>query len=77
MTNTDIEKMVETSDEWITQRTGISERRILDKDAPAYELGVKAAKRALEDAGMNAEDIDLIIAATVSPDYMYSFNSMY
>lgn len=71
LTNSDLEKMVETSDEWITQRTGISERRILDKDAPAYELGVEAAKRALADSGIAAEEIDLVITATVSPDYMY------
>lgn len=69
--NTDIEKLVETSDEWITQRTGISERRVLEKDAPAYVLGVNAASKALADAGIAAEEIDLIIAATVSPDYMY------
>ena len=71
VTNMDIEKMVETSDEWISQRTGIRERRILPKDAPAYELGVEAAKKALDDSGIAAQDIDLIIAATVSPDYMY------
>ncbi|MCX7711050.1 MAG: ketoacyl-ACP synthase III [Clostridia bacterium] len=71
LTNADLEKMVDTSDEWITKRTGISERRILDKDTPVYELGVKAAQKAIEDAGITAEDIDLIIAATTSPDYLF------
>jgi 3-oxoacyl-[acyl-carrier-protein] synthase III len=69
LTNFDLEKMVETSDEWITQRTGISERRVLDKETPAYSLGVEAAQRALEDAGISAEELDLIIAATAAPDY--------
>ncbi len=70
LTNNDLEKMVETSNEWILKRTGISERRILDEDKPAYSMGVEAAKRALEDAKLNAEDIDLIIFTTESPDYM-------
>jgi 3-oxoacyl-[acyl-carrier-protein] synthase III len=70
LTNFDIEKMVDTSDSWIMQRTGISERRILEKDQPAYELGVDAARKALEDANLSAEDIDLIIVATSSPDYL-------
>mgnify|MGYP000870969459 CR=1 FL=1 len=70
LTNFDLEKMVETSDEWITKRTGISERRILDEDKPAYEMGVEAAKKAIEDAGITAEDIDLIICTTSTPDYL-------
>ncbi len=70
MTNFDLEKVVDTSDEWIKRRTGISERRVLDKDTPAYELGVKAAVRAVEDAGITAEDLDLIIVTTNSPDYL-------
>lgn len=69
LTNLDLEKIVETTDEWITQRTGISERRILDKGTPTYSLGVIAAQRALEDAGMSAEELDLIIVATAAPDY--------
>jgi 3-oxoacyl-[acyl-carrier-protein] synthase III len=71
ITNQDLEKMVDTSDEWITQRTGISERRILEKDTPVYKIGAEAARRALADSGIAAEDLDLIITATVSPDYMY------
>lgn len=70
LTNQDLEKMVDTSDEWITKRTGISERRILDKDMPTYELGVDAAKKAMADAGITAEDIDLIIVTTETPDYL-------
>jgi 3-oxoacyl-[acyl-carrier-protein] synthase-3 len=70
LTNSDLEKMVETSDEWIIKRTGISERRILSEDLPAYSMGVEAAKRALENAKMQAEDIDLIILATETPDFM-------
>lgn len=70
LSNSDLEKMVDTSDEWITKRTGISERRILEKDKPAYEMGITAAQRAIEDAGITAEDLDLIIATTETPDYL-------
>jgi len=70
LTNYDLEKMVDTSDEWITKRTGISERRILDDDTPTYGLGVTAARKALEDAGLTAEQIDLIIVTTEVPDYL-------
>lgn len=69
LTNKDLEKMVDTTDEWILKRTGISKRRILDKDTPSYEMGVDAAKKAVEDAGISPEDLDLIIVATVTPDY--------
>ena len=70
LTNSELEKLVDTSDEWIIKRTGISERRILDKDTPAYELGVDAAEKAIKDAGITAEDLDLIILATETPDYL-------
>jgi 3-oxoacyl-[acyl-carrier-protein] synthase III len=70
MTNFDLEKMVDTSDEWITKRTGISERRILDEKTPIYSLGLKASKRALENAGVDAKALDLIIVATCTPDYL-------
>ncbi|MCX7921816.1 MAG: ketoacyl-ACP synthase III [Clostridia bacterium] len=70
LTNSDLEKMVETSDEWITKRTGISERRILDKNTPAYELGIKASQAAIKDAGITPEDIDLIMVTTETPDYL-------
>lgn len=70
LTNKDLEQMVETSNEWIVKRTGISERRILEDNVPSYSMGVEAAKRALEDSKLHPEDIDLIILATESPDYM-------
>ncbi len=70
LTNNDLEQMVETSNEWILKRTGISERRILRDDEPAYKLGIEAAIKAMEDADVKAEDIDLIILATETPDYM-------
>lgn len=70
LTNQDWANMVDTSDEWITKRTGISERRVLKDNEPAYELGIKAAKMAIEDAGITSEDIDLIIVTTETPDYL-------
>lgn len=70
LTNNDLEQMVETSNEWIIKRTGISERRILNEDMPAYSMGIEAARKALENAGLEAEDIDLIILTTETPDYM-------
>lgn len=70
MRNSDLEKMVDTSDEWITKRTGISERRLLEDDKPIYTMGVEAAKQALDDAGITAEEIDLVIVSTSTPDYL-------
>ncbi len=70
LNNSELEKMVDTSDEWIIKRTGISERRILDKDTPTYELGYKAGEMAIKDAGLTPEDIDLIIVTTETPDYL-------
>ena len=67
ITNDDLSQMVETSDEWIRQRVGISERRISVNESAA-EMGAKAAQAALEQAGVPAEEIDLIICATVSSD---------
>lgn len=70
LTNFDLEKMVDTTNDWIIKRTGINERRILDDSQPAYEMGVEAAKKALEDACLDALQIDLIIVSTNSPDYL-------
>ncbi|MGN0594947.1 MAG: beta-ketoacyl-ACP synthase III [Hominimerdicola sp.] len=67
-TNEDFTKIVETSDEWITQRTGIKQRHITNGE-PTYYIGAMAAKKALEDAGVKAEEIDLIIVATLTPDF--------
>ncbi len=68
LTNHDLEKMVETSDEWVRTRTGISERRIAEKGTGTSDLAAKAASKALRQAGIQPEDIDLIIAATTTPD---------
>jgi len=68
LTNFDLEKMVDTSDEWITDRTGIKERRIADKGQAASDLAYEASKSALERAGLKTDDIDLIIVATITGD---------
>lgn len=68
VTNRDIEKLVDTSDEWIRTRTGISERRIAEKGVGTSDLSVKAALKALKNAGVKPEKIDLIITATTTPD---------
>lgn len=72
LTNFDLEKLVDTSDEWIRTRTGISERRILrDPSKPTSYMATKAAEEALEKRGMDASEIDLIIVATVTPDMLF------
>lgn len=68
LTNADMEKMVDTTDEWIRTMTGISERRIADEGKATSDYAVEAAKKALERAGLEPKDIDLIIVATVTPD---------
>jgi 3-oxoacyl-[acyl-carrier-protein] synthase III len=67
MTNADFEQLVDTSDEWIRTRTGIRERRIADEDQDTLTLSVDASRKALADAGLSAEDIDLIVVATSTP----------
>ncbi|RUM64283.1 MAG: 3-oxoacyl-ACP synthase [Sulfurimonas sp.] len=69
LSNEDLSAMVDTSDEWITKRTGIKERHIAAKDEYTSDLGVKAAQKAIERSGVALEDIDMIITATISPDY--------
>ncbi len=69
LTNADLEKMVDTSDEWITKRTGIKTRFIADKDESTSDLGLKAALKAIERANIKKDAIDLLICATISPDY--------
>ncbi|HDT11629.1 MAG TPA: ketoacyl-ACP synthase III [bacterium] len=71
MTNFDLEKMVDTSDEWIQTRTGISERHIADDKTATSDLATKAALLAMEDAGISPEDIDLILVATVTSDMAF------
>ena len=68
MSNEDWAEIVETSDEWITTKTGMKRRRIADKDTHTSDLAVEACKRALDDAGLTPDDIDLVILATSSPD---------
>ncbi|ALA18744.1 MULTISPECIES: beta-ketoacyl-ACP synthase III [Chelatococcus] len=71
LTNAELAGMVETSDEWIVQRTGIRERRIAADGETTSSLGLAAAKAALDDAGLTPADIDLIICATSTPDYTF------
>ncbi|MBU6409994.1 MAG: ketoacyl-ACP synthase III [Verrucomicrobia bacterium] len=68
LTNHDLEKMVDTSDEWIRSRTGIRERHIAAKDEWTSDMGARAAQRAMKMAGVTADQIDLIIVATITPD---------
>lgn len=70
LTNSDLEKLVETSDDWIVSRTGIKERRVAASDEPTSRLGLEAAKAALEKANIDKGKIELIICATMSPDYL-------
>jgi len=71
LSNTDLEKKVDTSDEWITSRTGIKERRIADDDEFTSDLGYSAAIKAIQDANISNSDIDCIIVATLTPDYIF------
>ncbi len=68
LTNLELEKMVETSDEWIMTRTGIKERRIAGQDELTSSMAIKAAKEALKNAGLQGEEVELIVVATTSPD---------
>ena len=68
LTNFDLEKMVETSDEWIRERTGIQSRHIASDEQTTSSLAILAAKEALKDAGISGEEVDLIILATTTPD---------
>ena len=71
LTNADLEKMVNTSDEWITSRTGIQERRLAASDEFTSDLAAEAARRALARAGLKGEQIDLVIVATITPDFVF------
>ena len=71
ITNNDLTKLYDTSDEWIYTRTGIKERRMVSGDESAFELGVEAAKNALNKSDIKPEDIDLIIVATSAPSQLY------
>lgn len=71
LTNADLEKLVDTSDEWIVARTGIRTRRIVEPDQASSDLAVPAAEAALRDAGVAAEALDLIICGTTTPDMIF------
>ncbi|MEI7851621.1 MAG: beta-ketoacyl-ACP synthase III [Kiritimatiellales bacterium] len=71
VTNRDLEKIVDTTDEWIYSRTGMHERRIARDDQATSDLAAEAAKAALADAGISAEEVDLLIVATLSPDMFF------
>lgn len=71
LTNQQLEQMVETNDEWIVTRTGIKERRIAAEAEATSDLALEASRRAIEAAGLTAEDIDLIIVATITPDMFF------
>lgn len=71
VTNDDLTKLYETSDEWIYTRTGIKERRLVSGDETAIDLGIAAAKNALDKSGFKPEDIDLVIAASSAPPQLY------
>jgi 3-oxoacyl-[acyl-carrier-protein] synthase-3 len=70
LTNADLEKMVDTSDEWITTRTGIKERRIAEEEVTS-DMGYYAAQNAIDDANVSVDDIDFILVATLTPDYIF------
>jgi 3-oxoacyl-[acyl-carrier-protein] synthase III len=74
VTNEHLSRLMDTSDEWIQQRTGIRERRYARKGTSSSDLGVEAARRALDDAGVAPEDIDLIVFTTMTPDHYFPGN---
>lgn len=71
LTNQDLELMVDTSDEWIRTRTGITQRHIAAKDQVASDLALYASQNAMKSAGVTSKDIDLIIVATTTPDMVF------
>lgn len=71
LSNADLEKLVETSDEWIVSRTGMKERRIARPDEFTSDMGAESARKALQMAGKSAKEIDLILVATSTPDYVF------
>src|SRR5438067_257245 len=68
LTNADLEKLVETNNEWIVSRSGIRERRVLAPGQMTSDLGLEAGRRALDCAGVKAEDLDIVMLATATPD---------
>ena len=77
LSNADLERMVDTSDEWITKRTGIKERRIVENGVAASDLAVNASLDALKEANISPSDLDLIITSTITPDSFFPSTSCY
>jgi len=77
LTNHDLEKMVDTSDEWITTRTGIKERRIAVEGEAVSKFAIEASRRAIENAGVSVGDLDMIVTATVTPDRLIPATSCF
>src|SRR5215469_5490762 len=71
LTNADLEKMVETNDKWIVERTGIRERHLVDEGVATSDLSVQAAKCCLAKRGVDPSEVEVIIVATVTPDMMF------
>lgn len=70
LTNQELEKIVDTSDEWIQKRTGIKERHIASPEEAASDLGLKAAQKAIKRSGLSVDEIDLVVCGTISPDFL-------
>ncbi|OHC00594.1 MAG: 3-oxoacyl-ACP synthase [Planctomycetes bacterium RIFCSPHIGHO2_12_42_15] len=77
LTNYDLEKMVDTSNDWIIQRTGIKERRIVENGVTTSDLATQSSLRAMEDAGVSPKDLDMIITSTITPDHIFPSTSCY
>ncbi|MFQ5862240.1 MAG: beta-ketoacyl-ACP synthase III [Candidatus Brocadiales bacterium] len=77
LTNRDLEKMLDTTDEWITKRTGIKERRIVEDGVATSDLASKAATKALKDAKVSPKDVELVITSTITPDNLFPSTSCY
>ncbi|MHC4321289.1 MAG: beta-ketoacyl-ACP synthase III [Planctomycetota bacterium] len=77
LTNDDLSKMLDTTDEWITQRTGIKERRIVENGVAASDLAIEASLRALDDANVLPTEVDLIVTSTITPDCLFPSTSCY
>ncbi len=77
LTNDDLSKMLDTTDEWITKRTGIRERRIVENGVAASDLAVEASLRALDDANVLPAEVDIIITSTITPDCLFPSTSCY
>src|SRR5512144_1589854 len=76
VTNHDLEKLMDTSDAWIVERTGIRERHFVEPGTGSAELGIEAARRALADAGRTPADVDFVVFATTTPDWMFPGNGV-